>query len=78
MAELLPVDHDAANGSLWLKSFLVLDAYIKGAQPFVGLVMQRLHAKVIAVVKQSVLPMTGTAAPAKQLMKTRILLRIGL
>ena len=54
MAELLPVDHDAANGSLWLKSFLVLDACIKGVQPFVGLVMQRLHAKVIAVVQENV------------------------
>ncbi len=54
MAKLLPVDHDAVKGSLWLKSFLVLDACIKGVQPFVGLVMQRLHAKVIAIVRENV------------------------
>jgi hypothetical protein len=54
VAELLPVDHDAANGSLWLKAFLVLDACIKGVQPFAGLVMQRLHAKAVAVVQENV------------------------
>ncbi len=54
MSKLLPDDHDTQKGSLWLKAFLVLDACIKGVQPFVGLVMQRLHNKVIVIVKENV------------------------
>ena len=51
MSKLFPPEHDSQKGSLWLKAFLVLDACIKGIQPFVGLVMQRLHVKVIAIVE---------------------------
>ena len=62
MSKLLPVDLETQKGSLWLKAFRVLDACIKGVQPFVGLVMQRLHDKVIAIVKANVICDTGGCA----------------
>jgi hypothetical protein len=62
MSKLLPVDLETQKGSLWLKAFRVLDACIKGVQPFVGLVMQRLHLKVIAIVKANVICDTGECA----------------
>lgn len=62
MSKPLPVDHDSQKGSLWLKAFLVLDACIKGVQPFVGLVMQQLHVKVIKIVEENVKCDTGECA----------------
>jgi hypothetical protein len=62
MSKPLPVDHDTQKGSLWLKAFLVLDTCIKGVQPFVGLVMQQLHVKVIKMVQENVKCDTGECA----------------
>jgi hypothetical protein len=62
MSKLLSVDHGTQKGSLWLKAFLVLDACIKGVQPFVGIAMQRLHDKVVAIVKENVKDDMGECA----------------
>ena len=62
MSKLLSVDHGTQKGSQWLKAFLVLDACIKGVQSFVGIAMQRLHDKVVAIVKENVKDDMGECA----------------
>jgi hypothetical protein len=46
--------HEMHERALWLKACLILEACTKGIRPFVGKVMQRLHERVIANVKQDI------------------------
>jgi hypothetical protein len=38
----------------WMKAFLILETCLKGIRPFVGSVMQRLHTRVIEMVKENI------------------------
>ena len=46
-----PVQDYTHERTLWLKACLILEACTKGARPFVGAVMERLHRKVAELVK---------------------------
>ena len=54
MSAAPPGPGDTPERVLWLKGVLVLEACSKGVRPFVGSVMQRLHCRVLEIVKREI------------------------
>jgi hypothetical protein len=55
------LDDPRVERGLWLQGCLVLEACTKGAKPFVGCVMKRLHTLVLQHVKESIARELGAA-----------------